>query len=297
MSNNYYLGIDGGGTKTAFVVIDDNNNIVFKNTLGPSSLDTVDDNMLLETLSNGLVGFDKKITSIFAGLGGIANENDCQKVISMIKKTPYYDESVKLDVGNDVINALYGSFLGDDGIILIVGTGSACFGKKGDRTVRTGGYCYHEGDFGSAYDLGKKALSYLAKVIDKREKSSQFSDKLMEATHCCDYSSLVTYFVNASRTTIANLAKVVTSCDSSKYAKRIMDDAIDELIIMIKPIYKSLFKNDRKVNLSIIGSLGNSNTYYKTNLYKKIKSNYKNIVIVRGKEDASYGAALKAKDI
>ena len=36
----YYLGIDGGGSKTAFAIIDEKDELVFFKECGPSSLDT-----------------------------------------------------------------------------------------------------------------------------------------------------------------------------------------------------------------------------------------------------------------
>ena len=59
------------------------------------------------------------------------------------------------------MNALYGVSEGKDGIIAICGTGSVAFGKKGNAYARSGGYCYQEGDLGSSYDIGRKALPEL----------------------------------------------------------------------------------------------------------------------------------------
>ena len=73
MDRKYYLGIDGGGTKTAFIVIDENNEMVYQNVLGPSSLDTVPlidiEKLLLAESKN----IPYKISAIFAGIGtGVA---------------------------------------------------------------------------------------------------------------------------------------------------------------------------------------------------------------------------------
>ena len=109
MDKKYFLGIDGGGTKTAFIVIDDNNEIVYQNVLGPSSLDTVpliDIEKLLLTEGKNI---PYKISAIFAGIGGISCDSDKLLINNILKKFDCLLPTGKVESDNDVINALYGS--------------------------------------------------------------------------------------------------------------------------------------------------------------------------------------------
>ena len=254
LDKKYYLGIDGGGTKTSFIIIDEENNIVYKKECGPSAIDTVTLNEVKNVFIEGTKDFNHKVESVFIGLGGIANENHILEVENIAKELPLIKENTKIKAGNDVINALYGSLGGEDGIIIIAGTGSVSFGKNKDKIARAGGYCYQEGDAGSSYDLGYKALQHLARVIDNRYEETSFSLALKEATNCYDYSSLAAYFISSSRTQIASLAKVVTKNQDDKFAKRIIINAVDEILLMIKAVYNTLEFNNQEIKFSIIVS-------------------------------------------
>ena len=296
MDKKYYLGIDGGGTKTAFIVVDDNNEIVYQNVLGPSSLDTVsliDIEKLLLTESNNI---PYTISAIFAGIGGISCDNDKQLICNILSKFDCLLPNGKVEADNDVINALYGALCAKDGIVIIAGTGSVAFGKWNSKYARSGGYCYQEGDAGSAYYIGYRALQYLARVIDGRKEESTLSKELMEITKCNDYSSLASYFVNATRTQIAKLSPVVCN-NESKEAIEIVEDAVDEMIEMIKAVHKRLEIQNSECLFSVIGSLGNNSELYKGLLLNKLEKINPYIKFIDKMHDASFGAALKAKSL
>ena len=170
MEHKYYLGVDGGGTKTAFALINEQKELIYLKEVGPSSLDTIDEQQIINVIYEGTKDINVKVDSIFLGIGGIY----CQKQIDWIKeivsKLDIVKKETKIDAGNDIISAFYGALSGEDGIVCIAGTGSVCYAKNKDQNIRIGGINYIEGDPGSAYDLGIHALRYLAKVIDYRKK-------------------------------------------------------------------------------------------------------------------------------
>ena len=292
MNKNYYLGIDGGGTKTAIVIIDEDNQIVYNNVLGPSSLDTVPlieiEKMFIEESKK--IPF--KVSSVFAGLGGISSQKDIENINNILAKMSCVLPNAKVSSDNDVVNALYGALDGQDGIVIIAGTGSVAFGKY----ARSGGYCYQEGDAGSAYYIGYRALQHLARVCDGRKERSSFSDSLMKEIDCYDYQSLAHYFIHATRTEIASLAPLVCSSNNPE-ALKIVVDAVDEIIEMIKAVHKRLAINSESCPFSIIGSLGNNNELYRKLLFEKLIVLNPKIKYQYKKYDASFGAALKARSL
>ena len=296
MDKKYYLGIDGGGTKTAFIVIDENNGMVYQNVLGPSSLDTVSLSDIEKLLLTESKNIPYKISAIFAGIGGISCDNDKKLICNILCKFDCLLPSGKVEADNDVINALYGALCAKDGIVIIAGTGSVAFGKWNSKYARSGGYCYQEGDAGSAYYIGYRALQYLARVIDGRKEESTLSKELIEITKCNDYSSLASYFVNATRTQIAKLSPVVCN-NKSKEAIEIVEDAVNEMIEMIIAVHKRLEIQNSECLFSIIGSLGNNSELYKGLLLNKLEKINPNIKFIDKMHDASFGAALKAKSL
>ena len=297
LDKKYYLGIDGGGSKTAFSIIDKNNEVVFKKVVGATALDTVSLEIIKERFNEGIEGFNGCVSGVFAGLGGIVNQSQIDKIKEIIRSLPVCNEKTKIEAGNDVINALYGGLGGQDGIILIAGTGSVCFGKNKDIYARSGGYCYQEGDAGSGYDLGISALRYLARVLDGRCNESEFSKDLVNATNCNSYEALANYFINASRTQVASLSKIVTKHQENNYAKKIISNGVSEVLEMIRAVFNRLNFENETVELSVIGSLGNANTLYKTMLLEGLKEISSKIIFVEKRYDADYGSALKAKEV
>lgn len=296
MSDKLYLGIDGGGTKTAFALMNSDSKIINYKEVGPSSLDTVSFETLKKVLEEGTKDITQTVDSIFLGLGGIYSKEQEDKVCELTKGLKIVDSHTEIAASNDVINALYGALGGKDGIVLIAGTGSVCYGKNKGKTCRVGGYCYKEGDLGSAYDLGYKALQYLAKVIDKREKETSFSKRLKETINCSNYEELSRYYMSATRTDVASLAKVVTLEQSEEHAKKIIEDAVNEVLRMISTCYKELnFEGDTVI--SIIGSLGNADTYYKELLIDGINKISTDLHCEKKLYEAYYGSCLKAKEL
>lgn len=295
--NKYFLGIDGGGTKTAFCLINENKEIVKVVTSGPSSLDTVGEEGLLHNLREVInKEFNEyEIMSVFAGIGGITNEEEANGLALKLKELKCFKNTlIKFD--NDIINAIMSYNGEEEGIAAIIGTGSVAYAVNNGIRHRCGGYCYQEGDPGSSYDLGYKALKHLAKVLDSREKETMLSKAIMNEHNIFDYSSLAKFFIKG-RTDIASVAKVVTKVASSKCDKaiEIIEDAVNEIVLMIETVYKKVgFEN---TTLSIIGSLGNANTYYREYLMKVLKEKLPNIKIVQNKYEAYYAASLKAYNV
>ena len=279
MEHKYYLGVDGGGTKTAFALINEQKELIYLKEVGPSSLDTIDEQQIINVIYEGTKDINVKVDSIFLGIG-----------VDIVKK------ETKIDAGNDIISAFYGALSGEDGIVCIAGTGSVCYAKNKDQNIRIGGINYIEGDPGSAYDLGIHALRYLAKVIDYRKKGGPFADALKDATKINNYEDITKYFIEAKRTDIASLAKLVTENSNDINAKKIIKDSVNELLLMIKTAFKKLhFEGETKI--SIIGSLGNSNTLYKTYLLEGIKKISPNLKFVQKRNEAYIGSALKAMEL
>ena len=269
MEHKYYLGVDGGGTKTVFALINEQKELIYLKEVGPSSLDTVDKQQIINV----------KIDLIFLIIS-----------LNIIKK------ETKIDAVNDIISAFYGALSGEDGIVCIAGTGSVCYAKNKDQNIRIGGINYIEGDPGSAYDLGIHALRYLAKVIDYRKKGGPLANALKAKTKINNYEDITKYFIEAKRTDIASLAKLVTENSNDINAKKIIKDSVNELLLMIKTAFKKLhFEGETKI--SIIGSLGNSNTLYKTYLLEGIKKISPNLKFVQKRNEAYIGSALKAMEL
>lgn len=299
-----FLGIDGGGTKTKIVIINDKEDILYENTSGPSSIDTVDNEHTYTSLYEAISPFflkykNMRISSVFAGIGGIVFQKDFTLVENIIKQLPFIDKDTKVCARNDMENALYSGDCFTEGITLICGTGVVAFGKDQTKSHKASGWGYKEGDLGSGFHLGVEAIRYVIRAFDGRYHKDDFAKEIAQIIHMNEPSDIIyiseRYYNN--RTLTASLAPVVTKYANldHPHAKHIIDTATDEVALAYKAVYDRLDLNHK--TCVIVGSLGNAPGYYKTSLHHKIKSIDNNINIIGPIFDPAYAAAKKAKMI
>ncbi|MCY3412245.1 MAG: hypothetical protein INQ03_11480 [Candidatus Heimdallarchaeota archaeon] len=297
--SRYYLGIDGGGTKTRAVIVDHTGNVMGTGESGPSSIDTVSLDIsrenILQSIINTGVNTSTKLSGIFAGLGGVVSETDKKKVINLISSMKICDCIGSIHVENDAFAAMYGGLaLANEGISIIIGTGSVAFGinEKGD-TWRSGGYGYKEGDPGSSYYLGRQLLKYVAKVLDGRIEPSAMLVEVCQELRISDANTFITKLdeLHDDRTQTAQLARYVTKFATDPVAKHIIDTATDELALMVYAVYTHL--NIKQKKLAIIGSLGNESVFCEV-FTQKIHTIHPEFEVFRAILDPALGSALRA---
>ncbi len=298
----YYVGIDGGGTKTKVVVIDEHENVVHEGMSGPSSTDTVSPDETLGSFFHALKPFYERypkatFQSIFIGLGGIVSEEDGHEVEHLIKRLKGINEKTIIRARNDMENALYSGLLFEEGIALICGTGMVAFGKnKLGETHKAGGWGFKEGDLGSSYDLGMRALRHVIKAFDGREERTSFSDEVARTIGMKTTSDFVKIMHKnyLERTWIASLAPLVTKHLLLKdpIAKHIVWDATQELTNAVEAVQKKLNLNTPQ--LVIVGSLGYAEGYHEV-LVEALLNRIPDLVIIKPQVDPAYAAACMAK--
>ncbi len=300
---SYYLGIDGGGTKTKVAVINDHNQVIYIGNSGPSSIDTVTSEETLLAFEKALEPLyqanpDITFKKMFAGIGGIVSDRDMEHVERLLKRIKGAEKSAKVRARNDMENALYSGLCFDEGISLICGTGMVAFGldTHGNKH-KAGGWSYKEGDAGSAYDLGNQALKAMIRSYDGRYPMSPFTEEIASTVGLKKAMDIVEIYNTLDRTSIARLAPIVTKYAgmNDPIALKIVETATDELKLAVQAVYNQLKLNDPQ--LVIVGSLGNAEGIYSTLLHTKIKSIDPRIRITKPIIDPAEAAAMMAKRI
>ncbi|MBQ9794902.1 MAG: ROK family protein [Clostridia bacterium] len=169
----YLLGADGGGSKTAFVLADGEGTPLATCTRGRSNPGDIGyqatEDLLLEGFStlcreNGVAA--EEVASVFAGVAGLTSFDMNLRLREAMGKL--FPKAV-CDCSHDGMNVLYGAFpQGEDGAIVICGTGSSCFVQVKGTVYRIGGY----GQFdltGNGYEMGKAAFAHVFRTLDGRD--------------------------------------------------------------------------------------------------------------------------------
>ena len=297
----YYLGIDGGGTKTKVAVINSEDQVIFIGTSGPSSIDTVSSEETLEAFHDALKSLYQqyphiKFSKVFAGIGGIVTEKDIHDVENILRRIKGTTEKTIVRARNDMENALYSGLCFDEGISLICGTGMVAFGLDTfGHTHKAGGWSYKEGDAGSAYDLGNQALKAMIRAFDGRYPMSEFAKEIAKTVGLKKAMDIVNIYNQLDRTAIARLAPIVTKHANlnDPTALKIVETATDELKLAVQAVYQKLKLKEPK--LVIVGSLGNAKGIFSQRLHEKIKTIDSNINITKPIVDPAEAAAMMAK--
>ena len=166
----YYLGIDGGGTKTTCAVGDEVH-LLARAVSGPSNIVRVGEAEARESLLQGVqqacaaAGITpQQVACTCVGGSGAAHPElaavvrDC---LSEILSNP-------IDVVGDMQIALEAAFDSGPGVIVIAGTGSIAYGRDQlGVTVRAGGWGFAIGDEGSAHWIGRSAVNSLLRASNR----------------------------------------------------------------------------------------------------------------------------------
>jgi N-acetylglucosamine kinase-like BadF-type ATPase len=165
----YYLGIDGGGTKTTCAAGDESRLLATAIT-GPSNIVRVGESQTRESLEQavrqacaaaGIAPAEVARTCI--GGSGAAHPElaaKVQQILAAILPTP-------IDVVGDMQIALEAAFDAGPGVIVIAGTGSIAYGRdQQGNTARAGGWGFAIGDEGSAHWIGREAVRAVLRAAD-----------------------------------------------------------------------------------------------------------------------------------
>lgn len=277
-----YLSIDGGGTKTAFLLCDENGKELARSVLGPA-------NYVVNSLENVVETFSKGIQEVCtqahiqereinAGFVAIAGFKDIPEDVPVVTKV--IDEAfphLKLQLGNDVENALASSLLGEVGIHVIAGTGSIGLGYDNEeKFIRSGGWHHlFGGDEGSGYWIGAHLIQAFTKQADHREERTLLYDYLMEKYELLcpeNILKLVIQLWNGERDKIASMSKdaAYLASQNDPCACAIFKRAGEELASIVKSIYKQCSFPD-KIKISYSGGVFKSKQYLMPSFEKELK--------------------------
>lgn len=172
------LGLDSGGTKT-LAAIADRDGRVLRQWTGPG-FDPMAGDRWVEHLRTAadFLGEGQSIAAVVLGLplhGEVEAISERQRAVAAsVFDCPHL-------VLNDVEVACDGAFAGEDGVLVLAGTGSMSWAKVGGKSFRSGGWGDVFGDEGSAYWIGRQALSMATQALDGRRDAPEFTAAILAA--------------------------------------------------------------------------------------------------------------------
>jgi N-acetylglucosamine kinase-like BadF-type ATPase len=294
----YIVGIDGGGTKTAVTITRGQEDSVFTFTVGPINYNGGDADTIAASLEEIFhrtklyCGNLQEVVHICIGAAGISNPLVSQFLEQHVRNNGY---NGALTITGDQETALYGAQNAMQGIILIAGTGSICFGvnEQGEQH-RTGGCGHLIDDEGSGYSIGRDLLSVLVQAEDGRKTHTIIPAMVYEQLGFRTVKEIIgfVYDKNTTKKDIAQLAPIMTAaCEKGDaHALALAEKCAANLYELVVPVMERLKLHDSPI--AIAGSVLQKSRFVKEALERKLIQSYPQAKLMLPIHDAAYGAVL-----
>lgn len=289
----YYLGIDGGGSKTTCAVGDEAT-ILATATAGPSNVTRVGEARAREALHQAIRhacaagGVDpRQVQRTCVGAAG-AGRHD---IADAVRKIVAEIVAGEVEVVGDMEIALEAAFGDGPGVIVIAGTGSIAYGRdeKG-RTERAGGWGFGISDEGSAHWIGREAVRRLFRQIDETtsgagaEDAAQTSPLFREIRAIWKLKSLEELWSIANRgPDFAELFPAVLHAEESgdESAKQILNESASELARTAGIVARRLFgdQTPAEIRVAMIGGVFKHSETVRRNFEREIGEPNRRVIV------------------
>lgn len=262
--HQFYMGVDGGGTKCHVALLTPAGNLKSEAFAGPANplrvgVETAVGNIIKavnEACDQGEIS-RLDIVAATLGLAGVRRADLRQRVRErFIKSTGIRNVTVITDAEI----ALYATTRGGPGLVVIAGTGSICLGKneKGETAI-SGGWGPLAGDEGGGVGIAQMALHSVAKASDGRGIATTLSQRASEYFRASGPENLIVaiYSPQVDNTRIAGFAQFVVEAakEGDAVAMNIMQEAGSELGLAACAVIDKLGLAKSKVPIGCVGSV------------------------------------------
>ena len=212
-----YLGVDGGGTKTAFVILGATGQVIaralggstYHPEVGLAGVRSVIESGIGTVLSEAQLSAGD-LTHAFFGLPAYGEDPTADEELAAAPGVVLRAGSYSC--GNDMVCSWAGAFGCEDGISVIAGTGSIAYGEYHGRAAGAGGWGEVFGDEGSAYWIAREGLAAFSRMSDGRSPTGPLKEMVREHFQLkrdIDLAGLINGLSGASRTSIAQLCQLI----------------------------------------------------------------------------------------
>ncbi|WP_066890125.1 N-acetylglucosamine kinase [Clostridium nigeriense] len=253
----YYLGIDGGGTKTKYLLVDDSlkkvaeveGSTIHIHQVGVEGIKAQLTENIAKICEEAKISV-KDIAYAFAGVPGYGESlDDMEKIDKAIKEVMEFPYSID----NDAVNGWAGGTACKPGVNIVAGTGSIAYGRNAEgKLARCGGFGPGIGDDGSAYWIALKTINEYTKQKDGRKEKTVLVD-ILEKEYGITYRyEIVEIVFNKLKFNRTEIAKFSTICYLAAEAgcpacKGIFREVAKSIFEHINAISKELNFNDEFV--------------------------------------------------
>ncbi|PYK04780.1 MAG: N-acetylmuramic acid 6-phosphate etherase [Verrucomicrobia bacterium] len=294
------VGVEGGGTKTAWVLVERTGiggadpgaqlRILDQGRLPPSNfrLETPD---RLRAIFGELPSEIDRAGIFLAGCGTTEDRESLSRLCAEIWP------KARIVTGSDRESGLAAALGNGDGIVVNAGSGSSVTGRRGDKIENAGGWGHILGDAGGGYFLSIQALRLLLHEYDLHRGEMQFAAKVLHALSLNNLDEVVRWAETADKMEIAMLAPIVFEAAARGDARvtEIVENGAQVLSENTEAVASRLHLLAPKVML--LGGLFHRDSIYTHAFRRRLKKNLPDARVATVERAPELGAAWLAADL
>src|SRR5205809_1944783 len=282
------LGIEGGGTKTAWALIS-GDKVIESGKLPASNLRLTPPDQITKMFRI----LPTEIDRIGVFLAGCATEED-RAVLLKLARSVW--PKAKIIPGSDRDSGMAACLRDRDGIAVNAGTGSSVTGRSGCRIENAGGWGHILGDAGGAYFVSIRALRSILREYDLRRGEREFAANILRALGLNNFDELVRWAQTADKMEIASLAPIVFEAarKSDEAARQIIAAGVSALVDFTTAVSMRLQLETPEVRL--MGGLFENQKFYRVAFAKALSEKIPAGNVALSESPPEVGAAWLAAD-
>ena len=292
-SGEKILGVEGGGTKTAWILVErsgDELNILDQGTLPSANFRLATPDRLRAIFSE----LPKQINRAGIFLAGCGTAEDRHSLSNLCAEIW---PGAKILTGSDRDSGLAAAVGHGDGIVVNAGSGSSVTGRRGDRIENAGGWGHILGDTGGGYFISIRALRLILREYDLHRGEVQLTAKILHARSLNNLDELVRWAQTADKMEIATLAPVVFEAAASGDVRvmEIIEEGALVLCEYTEAVASRLHLLAPKVML--LGGLFHRDSIYTHAFRRRLKKNLPDARVATAERAPELGAAWLAAEM
>ncbi|WP_206483396.1 BadF/BadG/BcrA/BcrD ATPase family protein [Thalassotalea sp. G2M2-11] len=253
-NKTFFLGIDGGGSKCKAIIVDENNTILGTGISGPANplhgfeqaINSITESAELALKDAGLTSTQLQDITAGVGLAGV------NLPILFEQMSNWQHPFKQMFLATDLLIACLGAHNGEDGAVMITGTGSCGFSYVDGHPYTLGGHGFPHGDKGSGAWFGFQAANYALMSLDGLKAPSRINEKLLALLDVNDGLSMVETIAGKPAAFYAKMANLVfdTAEEGDQVAKAIVEEGAGYISGVARQLEKQ-----QPPRISLIGGL------------------------------------------
>ncbi|MBR6772809.1 MAG: XRE family transcriptional regulator [Clostridia bacterium] len=254
----YYLGIDGGGTKTELALSDPEGKIVSRLFMDGCNPNTVGIERTKRIIEDGIIQACKDVplssVVVYAGIAGCASEIYADEIKTMLEKMSF----AAFDVGSDNNNIVAAGLGNNEGITMILGTGICSYVVKKEETKRIAGWGYLFDNGGSAFHIGRDAINAYFSAYDGTGEETTLVQRIKQTFGYSNEELLKNLYSGGNKLVSSYAMYVFEEAEKGdKVSVSILKKHIAEIARLIRASLSHFSDYDKKIPVILGGGLTN----------------------------------------